>query len=642
MGIVGVRRMKLGKAFADSVVIEQKTKNRLGRERGDSWWLGAGRALMFFTILFICFFILLWRLFDLTIVQGHHFRALADGNRTRELIRHAPRGILRDRTGKPLVENVPYYRLLKPCENNARVDCVTPISREEGDAMVEKGLPAGTFLEADYQRRYLYPSIASHLIGYTGEITAKELRDDYFRLRDYRFGDRVGRAGSEAVFEETLRGRDGRELVEVNARGEILRTLGRDKERAGSDVTLALDIALQKVAAESFPAEAKGAVVVSKPTTGEILAMYSSPSYDLSAFAGNIRAEDYEALLANQDQPLFNRAIGGTYPPGSTFKLVTALAALEEGVATVDTAVEDVGVLNVGAFRFANWYFTQYGKTEGRVNIVKAIQRSNDIFFYKIGEWLGITKIVSWARKVGIGKPLGIELAGESGGLMPDPQWKKERFSALFDKNARHDEWYLGDTYNVGIGQGYLLATPLQVNAWTNVIANGGKLCRPTIRRVQTGKPRDPQCKDLGVKQTSTDLVAEGMRLACEPGGTGWPLFDFSIAKLDQLGNGDELEGTSSAKRRVRIPVACKTGTAEFGDPQNRTHAWFTAFAPLKAESASGSKKAGLPKDDALQGDAFITGDPEISVTVLVEGAGEGSSVAAPIAKKILEEWFGR
>jgi len=163
---------------------------------------------------------------------------------------------------------------------------------------------------------------------------------------------------------------------------------------------------------------------------------------------------EYEALLANPDQPLFDRALGGIYPPGSTFKIVTSLAALEEGSVRRDTTVDDIGVLTIGPFSFPNWYFQQYGKTEGMVNIVKALQRSNDIFFYKTGEWLGITKLAAWAHKVGIGKPLGVELGGEASGLMPDPAWKKARFATPEDREAKYDEWYLGDTYHVSIGQG--------------------------------------------------------------------------------------------------------------------------------------------------------------------------------------------
>jgi len=620
--------MKLGKAFSDNISHEKERHMRASREGFESWWLGMGRLLMFISVLCVAFFILLWRLFSLTIINGYHFRLLSDNNRTRELVRHAPRGILLDRTGKPLVANVPYYRLIKPCATGA-TDCVTPISREEGDALAKKGMTAGTYLEVAYQRQYLYPTVASHILGYTGELTQQELSDPYYSLRNYLAGDRIGRNGAEAVFEDDLRGRDGKELEEVNATGTIIRTLGRDPEIPGEDITLSIDASLQQVVADAFPKGEKGAVIVSKPDTGEILALYSSPTFDNNSFSQGLDQNDYEALLNNPDQPLFDRAIGGTYPPGSTFKIVIAIGALEDGALTPNTLIDDVGILKVGSFSFSNWYYSQYGKVEGLINIVTALQRSNDIFFYKAGEMLGITRLAAWARKLGIGKPLGIELGGEASGLMPDPAWKKAQFNTPADQAVHNDEWYLGDTYHVSIGQGYLLVTPLQVNSWTNVIANGGLLCKPTIKKVASGDSSSVSCKKLGIKKDTINLIAQGMEKACETGGTAWPLFDFGIRK-DASGSAT----ASPSATLVKVPVACKTGTAEYGDPQDKTHAWFTAFAPLPADT---SAKAGMPPDANV-----ITGNPEISVTVLVEGAGEGSNVAAPVAKKILEFWFTR
>lgn len=593
--------MKLGKAFSDSVESGQRPVSKTVDETRESWWLGMGRILMFATLFCIAFFVLLWRLFDLTVIQGKSFRLLSDENRIRELVRHAPRGILFDRTGEPLVSNDPYYRFIEPTGR-------TTLSMEEAEQLEKEGLAAGSFLEIDYHRRYLFPATVAHVLGYTGEVTQEELDDEYYKLRGYSPGDRIGRSGAEAVYEDRLRGQNGKELVEVDATGTIIRTLGRSKESPGEDITLAIDIGLQQVAADSFPAGAKGAIVVSKPDTGEILVLYSSPSYDMNKFSLGITSKEYEALQNNEDLPMFDRAIGGVYPPGSTFKLITSLAALEEKVIDEKTVVEDVGVLKIGPFSFPNWYFNQYGKTEGAVDIIKALKRSNDIFFYKTGEWLGITKLVSWSKKAGLGKPLGIELAGEASGLMPDPAWKKSHFDSEADRVARNDEWYLGDTYHVSIGQGYLLTTPLQVNAWTNIIANGGKLCRPTIRKDIR------ECEDMGLLKKTLDLITRGMQQACDTGGTGWPLFGFSV-------------------KEVKIPIACKTGTAEFGDPKNHTHAWFTAFGPMPDEFVPEEIKAT---------ESYISGKPEISVSVLVEGAGEGSSVAGPIAKNIFEEWFGR
>lgn len=612
--------MKFGKAFSDSISVSVPSMFRKSRDIGSTWWLGTGRVLVFSTVLCAALFILIFRLFDLSLVRGHEFRSLADDNRTRELVRHAPRGILRDRTGKPLVENIPEYRLLEPCEANLTQSCTTRISKSRGESLLQGGLPAGKFLEIDYVRQYLADDSIAHVIGYTGELSEKELKDEYYSLRKYKTGDRIGRFGAEAVYEEKLRGRDGKELVEIDASGKIIRTLGQDLELPGQDITLSIDAALSRVARDAFPIGKKGAVIVSKPSAGEILALYSSPSFSPNLFSLGMSQSQYDDLINNTGMPLFNRAIGGVYPPGSTFKVLVALAALETESITANTVYEDTGVIKIGQFSFPNWYFLQYGKTDGLVDVVRALAHSNDIFFYKAGEAMGITKLVTWAKNIGMGKPLGIELGGEASGLLPDPAWKKGQFSTDEDKKFRNDEWYVGDTYHVSIGQGYLLTTPLQVNAWTNIIANNGTLCRPTIFHGIDGVARtNKNCTLYVLKRDTISSITEGMRQACMEGGTGYPLFHFQV-------------------KDKAVPIACKTGTAEFGkvdaSGESETHAWFTAFAPLPAETLV---KAGLPGTETA-----ITGEPEISVTVLVEGAGEGSDVAAPVAKKIFEAWFSR
>jgi penicillin-binding protein 2 len=633
--------MKLGTAFSDSVVREQKTASHFGKPIPPSWWLGSGRALFFTTLLFIALFSLGWRLFDLTIIHGYQFRSLSDSNRTRELIRHAPRGRLLDRAGRELAGNRPVYRLIRPCPNSDNAPCTEIFDEDGADKLSRKGLTSGTYMEKDYIRYYPSGSPASAVTGYTGEITQKELADPYYTLRGYRAGDRIGRMGAEAVFEERLRGRDGRELVEITAEGAITRTLGLIEEIPGDDVTLALDRSLTEAAAEAFPEGKNGAIVVTRPDTGELLALTTSPTFDANIFSQPLTNHAYIRLFDNPDLPMFNRAIAGLYPPGSLFKIVVAAAGLEEGILTAATRIEDTGEVVIGPFTFANWYFTQYGKTEGSVDIVSALKRSNDVFFYKAGEAIGITKIADWAKRFGIGLPLGIEIPGEAGGLMPDPAWKRRRFDTPGDLDARNDQWYLGDTYHVAIGQGYLLTTPIQANAWTSTIANGGKLCRPTIEKIQAGKANPADCKSLKLSPATVDLVTRGMRRACEPGGTGWPLFNFQVrSKTSQEQNEQNTTPPSLLTRpaldspAISVPVACKTGTAEYGDPDKRTHAWFTAFAPLPAEAYA---KEGLPNTGNS-----ITGEPELAVTVIIEGAGQGSDQAAPVAKKILESWFTR
>ncbi len=630
--------MKLGSAFSDNV-LEDRGNRRMFTGGIHAWWSGSGRALLFTVVLFVTFFLLVIRLFDLTVVRGYEFRSLAEGNRTKELVRHAPRGIIYDRTMKPLTQNIAQYRLIKPCEKGSPqgapgTSCTEHISEEQKNTLVKNGLPPGSFLEVDYLRRYLYPDATAHVIGYTGEITKEELADPYYQLRGYRAGDAVGRTGAELVYEDLLKGRNGRELVEVSAEGKILRTLGQEKEVPGEALVVTIDADLSSVIAANFPKDIKGAVVVSKPQTGEILALYSSPSFSPNSFTLGMSQKEYTALLGDPNMPMFNRAIGGVYPPGSTFKIVTSLAALTDAAITPKTIYEDTGEIRIGPYVFPNWFYKQYGGKDGSVDVVKALKRSNDIFFYKAGEALGITKLAKLAERFGVGKPLGIELPGEASGLMPGPDWKASQFSTPQDILQRNNEWYVGDTYHVSIGQGYLLTTPLQVNFWTNIVANGGKLCKPTIRKPLLSFLGQSQtaCTDVGVSPETVDVVMEGMKEACSAGGTGYPLFGFGLRKTAQ-GNLVPSDASSSGTL-IPIPIACKTGTAEYGDSANKTHAWFTAFGPIPTRIADGG--------NALQDSTAITGDPQISVTVLLEESGEGSDKAAPIAKKIFETWFMR
>ncbi len=563
------------------------------------------RIWIFVILLIFGLGILTARLFTLSLIRGREYRSLSEGNRIREKKITSARGIIYDRLGKALVRNIPLF------------------TTDKGEKYFEdKPATLSAHFSESIERDYIYKKLFAHVIGFTGEVNNIELGNKRnAQTMPYQIGDRIGKIGIEKSYDDILRGRNGKELEEVDAIGNQVRVLGRIDPKPGGNLNLSLDLDLQRVAYEAMQ-DKKGAVVVEDPNTGSILALISTPSFDPNNF---IKNEDLDKLLSDTNQPLFNRAISGLYPPGSTFKIVTSLAALETGSINASTMIEDTGILQVGSFSFGNWYFSQYGRKEGMVDIVKALKRSNDIFFYKTGEMTGIENIAQWAEKIGIGRKLGIDIAGEEKGLMPDPKWQKE---------TKNENWYLGNTYHAAIGQGDILTTPLQVNAWTNVIANGGKLCSPHLLKTESGKYTSDgvrmhsseveglgqTCRDLGIKKENIELIMDGMKEACSTGGTGWPLFEFRIQnselKIDNLDFFPTFESTTSGKPWVKIPVACKTGTAEFGDPGNRTHAWFTAFAPVHK--------------------------PQISVTVLVEGGGEGSSVAGPIAKKILEEWFGK
>jgi len=313
------------------------------------------------------------------------------------------------------------------------------------------------------------------------------------------------------------------------------------------------------------------------------LILYSSFSFDPNLFIKSDSSEVLRIINDETKRPLFNRAISGIYPPGSTFKIVTAVAGLEEGKITPQTLIADTGIITVGAYKYTNWYFTQYGKTEGEINLEKAIGRSTDTFFYKLGEMVGAEKLIEWARRFGLDKSFGLDLPGEAAGFIGTPEWKEK---------VKKESWFLGNTYHLAIGQGDLALTPLGVNLMTAAIANGGKVCVPRILRIgEKNTFYKEECRDLGIKRETLETVKRGMVKACASGGTGWPFFDF------------------------KPEVACKTGTAETGDGKT-THAWFTVFAPVE--------------------------NPEIVLTVLVEKGGEGSGVAAPIAKEILKKYFER
>jgi penicillin-binding protein 2 len=402
-------------------------------------------------------------------------------------------------------------------------------------------------------------------LGYISEVDEQEL-ETY--QDEYVLGDSIGKAGLEKTWEKDLRGKPGSELLEVNARGELMREVGRVYAEAGVDMQLTLDMKLQEVLYQAL-GDRKGAVVAQNPQTGEVLAMVSSPAFD----PNNIGAD-----LARQDMPFFNRATGGLYPPGSIFKIVTATAGLEEGVINEETELEDNGEIRIGEYRYGNWYYDDYGRTEGLVNVVKALRRSNDIFFYKVGELVGAEKLSDYARLFGFESNVGLEYLGAVSGTIPNPEWKEK---------TKGERWFLGNTYHMAIGQGDVLITPLQANRMTGAIAARGLLCPAVLRTQEVGQE---SCTQLNLDEKTIELVTEGMKQACEPGGTAFPFFNY------------------------QPKVACKTGTAQQGGSDHKPHAWFTAFAPIE--------------------------DPQIVISVLLEESGQGSEMAAPIAKEGLEYFF--
>jgi len=524
-----------------------------------------------FIILFLAVFvsaslILIFRLSYLTIIKGNYYRNLSENNRLREFLIEPKRGEIIDRKGYLIVKNQPANietKIEKIIQNKNRISSL---------------------------RLYQENEAIGHIIGYLQEVNQDDIKNDncYTKLKPV---DKVGKKGVEKLFDCQLRGQPGKKLIEVDAKGNFLETIKIIPPINGKSIQLSIDLHLQKIAYQLIK-DKKGAIIVSYPKTGEILVLVSSPSFNPQDFFDNNQVK-INQYLTDKNQPLFNRSLEGVYPPGSLFKLVVATASLEEKIIDEKTQFEDKGIIKAGSLTFGNWYFLQYGKTDGLVNIVKATKRSNDIFFYLVGEKLGLKNIKKWAEVFGLGDKTGIGLPEENG-LIPSKFWK--------EKNLKED-WYTGDTYNLSIGQGYLLTTPIQNLMITNVFANNGYRCPPRLTKKQPAEK--PNCQKLPVSKKTIETIKEGMRQACEPGGTGWPFFDFQVKVLE---NNKEI--------LKKIVVGCKTGTAESQNKDSSPHAWITAFAPFE--------------------------NPEISIVVLVENGGQGSDIAGPIAKEIFKAYFER
>jgi penicillin-binding protein 2 len=378
-----------------------------------------------------------------------------------------------------------------------------------------------------------------------------------------------------------LTGKVGKRLIEVDVVGSNVAVLGEEEPVDGRKVDTTLDAGLQAKAYDALKKYAeesggkRGALIAQNPNTGEVLALVSYPSFDPT---------DIGRAVTDKNNPFFNRVVQGNYPPGSVFKITSALAGLASGKIDANWEVDDVGAFELGGERFSNWYFNQYGKKEGMVKIEKAIARSNDTYFYKLGEEIGLDALRKTAIALGFGQKTGIDLPDEALGLVPDGVWKQASIG---------DNWYLGDTMHLTIGQGYMLTTPIQVNGMTSYVASG-KLTKPYIvSKIESGVDAGEisfGSTFLGENVASgqnLQIVRDGMKKACETGGTGAPFF------------------------RASYKVACKTGTAE--EAGGKPHAWFTVFAPAE--------------------------NPQIALTVLVERGGEGSAVAAPVAKEVLDWW---
>lgn len=539
----------------------------------ESWlsWFLRGILILFFVIL-------LGKLFEIQIIQGSYYRTLSDQNRIRRIPLPAPRGRILASDGEPIADNVAIKKrvVMTPGAPVTLSDDLTNATPEE--------------IITDYKRVYTLGSEFAHGSGYLSVVSDSEVGtvdpncpDNGVRVS----GQLVGVTGLEQQYQCELEGTPGEELVEVNTAGKRIRTLGIRNPIPGEDLKTSIDYNLQKEVAtdmESSKDAKKGAAIITD-AKGNILAFYSEPSFDPNLLVSKTNSAKVLALLQSPDLPFFDRVISGTFHPGSVFKPVVAIAALEEGAIDKNYEYNDQGIVTVNGFSYTNWYFTEYGKLEGFVNLIKAIARSTDTFFYTVGQKVGPNNIAKWADIFGLDKPTGVDLPSEAHGLIPTPDWKKKTIGS---------PWFLGDTYNMSIGQGDVSVTPIELNTYISAIANNGLFCSPHFAGTSVG------CRQINIAQNNLDLVHEGMQDACSPAspgmseGTGYTFFDFPAKHGGQT-------------------VACKTGTAEVGSV-GIPNAWFTLFTPIK--------------------------NPKIIMTIVYEKGGQGSDVAGPVARKIMDYYF--
>ena len=571
------------------------------------------RARVFAYITSFLFLVLLARLWYLQILLGEELLKSSEINRTRLLRTPGPRGVILDARGKVLADNrqsvsllvMPDYakdnpELLKrlapligvdvreleeivKSRKNSSLDPIRVAVDVDKDtlARIEENRMylAGLVVRLTSVRHYPDGKLGAHVLGPVGEVSEEELPE--LRRYGYRPGDFVGKSGVERTYNRYLGGVAGGDLVEVDARGRITRTLSQRPPRVGATLVLAIDSRVQRAAAEAL-AGRPGAAVALDPRDGSVLALVSSPSYDLNLFAKRIKPEVWRALVNNPKRPLLNRAVSSAHPPGSTFKVVTASAGLKTGFASLNTRVYCAGGIPLGG------RFKRCWRRHGNVDFIEAIAQSCDTFFYRLSLQMGINPLLDMARAYGLGSRTGIDIPSEARGNIPVP---RERSTPGHPRN-----WWPGDTANAAIGQGYILATPLQMALVAAAVGNGGIVYQPHVaRRVvsQNGKVlfsfRKRVLSRLPLAPEKLELVRRSMKAAVE-------------------------HGTCRGAALPNISVAGKTGSAEVAGSR-LTHGWFICFAPYE--------------------------NPTIAVAVILEKAGHGGTVAVPVARKMLEAYFG-
>jgi penicillin-binding protein 2 len=575
------------------------------------------RVRIAFIVVGIFFSLLLMYYWKVQVLNHQKYWRMSEANRLRERALPAPRGVITDRSGRIILadnaagfkvsiirENIKNYartcrdvaRLLGISEDDlrARIDKYTdtaafePIVVKDGltteeVARIEARRSDFPELEMGIEPRRSYPfgSSTAHVLGYLQEISPDEIRSG--SGRDRRMGDMIGRTGIERQYEETLRGEEGRLLEVVDSLGRIRGEVAREEPKRGGSVRLTLDFDLQKKAEEVLEGK-EGAVVVLDPKNGDVLALASYPNFDPVRFINRFTPEEWTSLVGDPNFPLENRAIRGLYSPGSIFKIVMALAGLDSGTVNPETSYFCGGAQEIyGAVRSC-WFKPGHGS----MNLTNAIKNSCNIYFYNLGQRMGIVPIASYSRMLGLGRKTGIDIPGEKEGLVPDPDWKKKATGAV---------WYRGETISIAIGQGPLLVTPLQIAGMTACVANRGI---PVFPRLAAGEGVPGTLGErIPLKTEAFESVIRGMWMSVNAGGTG------RGAQVE----GFDVCGKTGSTQWISLERAEKL--ARQGREVRKTHSWFSGFAPMS--------------------------DPKIVVTVLVEFGGSGGATAAPLAGRIFD-----
>lgn len=578
----------------------------------------------------VAFIMLIVRLFYLQVLEGGELRRLSENNCIRLQSIDPPRGLIFDLKGELLVDNrpsfdlsiilkdatpvehtikklsgyikIPQEELMLKIVRNKRTPSYKPILLEKDIgrnvlASIEAhkfDLP-GVVIEVRTLRHYIDKQSAAHLIGYLSEINSDELATG--KYMGCRGGEFIGKFGAEKEYEKFLRGKRGGQQVEVNATGQVVRVLKTVNAVPGYDIYLTIDRILQRKAEKLLEGVA-GAIVAMKPETGELLAMASSPSFDQNTFVSGMSHEQWDALISNPFRPMENKAIQGEYPPASTYKIITAIAGLEEGIIDENTTLFCPGFYKFGDRVFRCWKKGGHGS----VNVIKALAESCDVFFYQVGQKLGIDRLAWYAKACGLGSTSGLNIDHEAPGLVPTAAWKK-RHTGI--------PWQKGETLSVAIGQGYNLVTPLQMVCLISAVANGGKRYKPLIlKKIET---------------TESKIVLKGKTQV-----TGKLPISPKTLELVRKGLWEVVGGARGTARRVRlkgIDISGKTGTAQLFSRKTdevereeditahlKSHAWFVAYAP--------------------------SDNPKIAVAIIVEHGEHGSSTAGPIARELIKTYL--